>query len=76
MNKGPIRRYRNQIWAQKPTDQALLGNQTFKQGVIPLSAIDRDMIPWKTTFHLTLVMTLAQVVKTSVTVADNSPFEE
>ena len=44
MNKGPIRRYRNQISAQKPTDQAFLGNQTFKQGVIPLSAIDREMI--------------------------------
>lgn len=45
MNKGPIRRYRNQISAQKPTDQAFLGNQTFKQGVIPLSAINRDIIP-------------------------------
>ena len=76
MNKGPIRRYRNQIWAQKPIDQAFLRNQTFKQGVIPLSAIDRDIIPWKTTFHLTLVMALAQVLKMSVTVADNSPFEE
>ena len=75
MNKGPIRRYRNQIWAQKPIDQAFLRNQTFKQGVIPLSAIDRDIIPWKT-FHLTLMMTSTQVVKMSVTVADKSLFEE
>ena len=45
------------------TDQSLYTNQT-------------KYIRLTTTFHLTLMMTSAQVVETSVTITDNSPSQD
>ena len=47
------------------TDQSVFTNQTYKR-----HSTDKQH------FHLTLMMTSTQVVETSVTVTDNSPFQD
>ena len=41
-----------------------------------LCKISTTLIRLTATFHMTLILTFAQVVETSVTITDNSPFKD